>query len=237
MRLFRPFFLLLCAAPLLCAQLETRLHRFSHAPPDLVEKQIRILVTEGPRVSMNARAEQVIVIADAATHEKIASMLRELSRPALRAHLKVWHNGEGSDLLLPDGAVFSLRVSRTPPPQVLEQARQRLPPESRRLPAAGSGLEVHLILLREDPPAVRLRVTPAVAFGVTPPSEVVRYEEMSTDLLLQDDVYVELGKAMAENEFYRGFLQTLPAPDQPPRAVGLLISLEKLSKADGAESE
>lgn len=213
----------------LAKELETRLHAYDHAPPALVERQLRALIPEGPRVSMNPQARQVIVIADAATHDKVASMLRELGRPRANLHFKVRHNQEVRDFSLMDGLSFSLPVSRTPPTSVVQQAITRLDPEKQQLPVVGSALQVQAILLREDPDVARLRVVPAVLFGVAPPFEVVDYQELAMDILITSEAYLELQESLATHDFYREFLKTQPEANRTARPVSLLISFERLS--------
>ncbi|MEX2607095.1 MAG: hypothetical protein WD708_07085 [Kiritimatiellia bacterium] len=217
-------------------ELKTRLHSYEHAPAALVERQLRALIPEGPRVSMNPRAKQVIVIADDATHDMVASMLRELGRPPVTLHFKVRHNQDVRTFSLLDGLSFSLPVSRTPPGEVVEQARSRLDPEKQSLPVVGSALQIQAKLLRENPEAARLRVLPAVLFGLAPPYEVVEYHELATDILINSEFFLELQQSLNNHDFYRGFLRTRPEPEMAARPVSLLISLEKISFGTEADS-
>lgn len=209
--------------------LETRLHHFEYAPPELVEKQLRALIPEGPRVSMNAEAGQVIVIADAATHEKIAAMLHELGRPPHQLQFWVRHNRDSFRFATGDGVPVSLPVSQTPPPQLVEMARARLAPETRHLPVVGSALQVNIFLLKEDPPLARMRVVPAVLFGPLQPYEVVSFDDLTMDFLVETEQYIELQAQLSQHDFYRLFMQTQPDPQAAPRPVSLLISFEGLA--------
>lgn len=217
----------------LADEVETRLHEYKHAPSALVERQLRALIPEGPRVSMNPRARQVIVIADDETHEKVASMLRELGRPPVTLHFKVRHNQEIRRFSLLDGLSFSLPVSRTPPTAVVQQAITRLDPEKRELPVAGSALQVQAKLLREDPEVARLRVLPAVLFGIAPPFEVVDYPELAMDIMITGEAFLELEASLSQHDFYREFLKTQPRADRTARPVSLLMSFERISFGNG----
>lgn len=223
--------LLLCATvSRLAAQTETRVYRFSQSPPQLVEKQIRFLVPEEKRVSMNPEAGQVIVVADSETHAKIASMLREMERPAARLRFRVRHNRESMEFTVGDAVPVTLPVSKNPPEDLLRMARSRLPPDQRDLPSAGTALTAHVKLLREDPPAaVRLRVVPAFAFGESPPYRVVSYDELATDVMLTTARYLELPEALAGHDFYPRFFRTRSGPGGQVRSVGLLLSFDRLS--------
>jgi len=219
----------LCSLTLSAGELETRLHRFDYAAPQLVEKQLRALIPEAPRVSMNAEARQVIVIADDSTHQKIAAMLKELGRPPTQLVFTVRHNREVMRFAMGDGVPFTLPVSQTPPRQLVEMARNRLTPEIRRLPVVGSALQAHVILLREDPEIARMRLTPAVIFGLAPPYEVVDFQDIAMDLMIDTEKFVELQEALTRHDFYTLFLKTQPDPQAAPRPVSLLISFEGLN--------
>ncbi|MDA3874493.1 MAG: hypothetical protein PF795_11115, partial [Kiritimatiellae bacterium] len=203
----------------LADELETRLHSYEHAPAALVERQLRALIPEGPRVSMNPNAKQVIVIADEETHDMVASMLRELGRPQVTLHFKVRHNQEVRTFSLFDGLPFSLPVSRTPPTSVVQQAVDRLAPEKQQLPVVGSALQIQAKLLREDPEVARLRVLPAVLFGVAAPYEVVDYPQLAMDILITTDSFLELQESLSKHDFYREFLQTQPEANRTARPV------------------
>lgn len=208
--------------------LVTRLHHFEYASPELVEQQLRALIPEGPRVSMNPAAGQVIVIADEATQDKIASMLRELGRPPHQLHFMVRHNRETFRFVTGDGVPVSLPVTQTPPPQLVEMARARLAPETRHLPPVGSALQLNIVLLKEEPPMARMRVVPAVLFGPLQPYQVVSFDELAMDFLVDDQKYIELYEQLIRHNFYRLFMQTQPDPQVAARPVSLLLSFEGL---------
>jgi len=218
------------------AQLETRVYSYTNSPPRVVERQIRALVPEKPRVSMNPEAGQVLVIAEPSVHEKIASMLHRMDRPPARLYFRVRHNREVKRFSVMDGVPLTLPVSGDPPEDVVARARGRLSPGREKAPAAGTALKVHVKLLREDPPAVRLRIVPAVAFGKEPPYEVVSYDELATDLMLTTENYVDVREALGGHDFYRDFLRTRPTPATPPRPVGLLMSFERLGYGQEGEA-
>ncbi len=211
---------------LCAAELETRMHQFEYASPDLVERQIRALVPEAPRVSMNPRANQVLVIADAETQDKVAAMLKVLGRPPRKLKFRVQHNREVLNFTIADGIPLTLPVSQTPPQNLIMQARGRLAPETRNLPVVGSALQAHVILLREDPAVLRVRVVPAVIFGALQPYQVVSYDDLAMDMMLNTEEYVELQKVLGHHDFYRQFLLTQPDPVAAPRPVSLLVSFE-----------
>jgi hypothetical protein len=229
MRIFVLLVSIFFGGRLVSGELETRLHSFSYAPPELVERQLRVLIPESPRVSMNPRANQVIVIADAETHDKVASMLRELGRPTVILHFRVRHNRVVRQFSVMDGLSISLPVSQTPPRSVVDHAKSRLALEKQKLPVVGSALQVQAKLLREDPAVVRLRVLPAVLFGKAPPYEVVDYKELAMDILITTESYLELQESLAGHDFYSRFLRTQPDVQRSPRPVSLLMSFERLS--------
>ncbi|MDF3127626.1 hypothetical protein P0Y35_00310 [Kiritimatiellaeota bacterium B1221] len=213
---------------LYAAELETRMHHFEYAPPHLVERQIRALVPEAPRVSMNPRANQVIVIADAETQERVAAMLKVLGRPPRKLKFRVQHNREVLTFTVADGVPLTLPVSQTPPHNLIMQARGRLAPETRNLPVVGSALQAHVILLREEPAVLRVRVVPAVIFGALQPYQIVSYDDLAMDVMLDTEEYLELQKVLSHHDFYRQFLLTQPDPSAAPRPVSLLVSFEGL---------
>lgn len=208
--------------------METRLYSYTNATPEEVEMQIRRYVPEGPRVLVQPDLQQVMVIADRQTHGQVATLLSRIDQPV--AHLVIWyrHNREARKLDLIDGATGTLPVTRTPPKELVEMARSHLPPEQQRLPVVGSALHIHAVLLRQDPAMVRLRVTPAVTFGITPPYEPVIFEDLATDQMINTLEFVDLVDTLRQNEFYANFFQSQPDPDHPPRPVGLLITLDHI---------
>ncbi|MGA0333217.1 MAG: hypothetical protein ACO3NW_04610 [Kiritimatiellia bacterium] len=205
-------------------ELETRVHTFEFATPELVEQQLRALIPQGPRVSMHPSENKVIVIADAETHARIDSMLKVLGRPPRRLRFRIQHNREVREFSVPDGIPLSLPVSSSPPERLLNLARSRLAPDLQNLPVVGSALQAHVIVLREDPAVLRLRITPAVVFGALPPYEVVDYPEWTTDLMISEENYLEIQEQMKDSDFYREFLKTQPDPAARARPVSLLIS-------------
>jgi len=230
MRIFlRGWIGLLCLTYLGAGELETRVHSYEYASPALVEKQLRAMIPEGPRISMNPRAKQVIVIADDEMHTRIASMLKVLGRPPRELVFWLRHNREVFEFTVSDGVPLSLPVSQTPPQRVVEMARSRLDPEARSLPVVGSALQAHVILLRENPAVLRMRVTPAMIFGVVPPYEVVEFKTVTSDLLVDTENYVEVQDVLKRTDFYREFLKTQPDPDRSARPVSLLLSFEGLT--------
>jgi len=215
----------------------TRVHSFEYAPPELVERQLRMLIPETRNVTVNPAVNQVIVNADAATQEKVASMLRQLGRPPANLHFRMWHNRNERSFAVRDGVLFSMPVSQTPPESVVEHARSRLAPEQRDQPPAGTALQAHVHLLRDDPPTARLRLVPGVLFGVAHPYEVVSYDELATDILVPADEYIEIRERLASHSFFSGFLRTQPREGQRARPVSLLLSLERLSFGELEEEE
>jgi|GEM_PF-1217660 len=226
--LYYVFLMVFWISPTVWAELETRLHSFEYASADLVEKQLRALIPEGPRVSMNAERKQAIVIADAATQDKITSMLRELGRPPTELKFVIRHNRETIRFSVLSGIPFTLPVSQTPPVQLVEMARGRLAPEMRGLPVVGSALRVDGLLLREEPAVARMRVTPAVLFGVAQPHHVVDFPDLAMDFSIDTESYIELQETLTRHDFYRLFLQTQPDPQSAIRPVSLLVSFEGL---------
>lgn len=228
--------LLILTAGLLCClrgELETRVHRFEYAEPEWVERQVRALVADPHRVSMNPRANEVMVITDAETHTKVEALLRVLGRPPRYLRFKVKHNRELLPFRVADGVPLTLPVSQTPPAQLVEIARTRLGPEDRNLPVAGTALQVQVMLLRENPDVVRMRIFPAVLFGPLQPYKVIRYEDLTMDIMVDTENYLEFQDPLGGHAFYRQFLQTQPDPSAPPRPVSLVVSFEGVEYGDG----
>ncbi len=214
---------------LFAGELQTRIYRFEGMNPEEVEEQVRRFVPLGPRVLVNPEVNQVMVIADAATQEQVARLFERLDRPMHRVVFWFRHNqDEPQSLNLMDGDFANFPVTRTPVPQVVANARARLRHESRNAPLVGSVLQTHFSVLRADPARVRIRLTPAVLFGGTPPYEVILFSEMSTDVMMTDDAFVDLVDQLAENEFYRMFFRSEGATAGRHTPVGLLISLEEV---------
>ncbi len=220
----------MCAlVPMLWAAPEQRMYSFSSLSPDLVEARIRQWVPERARVLMNRERGQVMVIAEPEIHVKIARMMERLDRPVPSLKVRLRRNEEWQDLEWLSGAPGTLSVTSHPPEDLVALARTQLAPELRELPVQGAAFETHLSLLREDPPVARLRVVPAIAFGVVPPYEVIRREDMAMDLLIRGDEYNDLGAMLSKNVYYARFLREQPDPERPPRPVTLLLSLEGTS--------
>ena len=214
---------------LLCqwtAQTITQLHSYGQANPELVERQIRALVPEGPRVSMNLAARQVIVVAEPEIQERIAAMVAQLSKPPMELSFRIQHNLDVQNVTVLSGTLFSVPVSSAPPGPLIQRARARLGLEKRGLPVVGSALQVHATLLRESPAIARLRVTPAVIFGILKPYEVVIFEEYAQDVLINAEEYLAMPKALTSHDFYRTFLLSFAEPTAAPKPVGLLLSME-----------
>ena len=218
-------------------QMETRLYEFGDADAGEVEAQIRRYVPEGPRVLVNPEINQVMVIADAETHRQIAQMLSRIDQPAQRVILWFRHNREVTEVSLLDGAIGTLPVTRTPPEALVREARRFLPGDRRDMPLVGSVLHVHASVLRTEPARVRLRITPAVTFGFTPPYEPVLFEDMATDLMITDEAFLDVVEALRENDFYADFFRSQPEPDHPPRPVGILLSVDRLVSGREAAAE
>lgn len=211
-------------------QLETRMYRFEAMMPAEVEAQVRRWVPEGARVLVNPEVNQVMVIANAETHEQVAKIFERLDRPSHRVLFWFRHNqNEAQHLNLMDGDLANFPVTQTPVSKIVEAARGQLPHEQRNDPLVGSVLHTHFAVLRADPPRVRIRLTPAVLFGAYPPYEVVRFSEMSTDLMMTEEAFVDLVERLSENEFYRMFFRSQGATDGRHTPVGLLISLEEVT--------
>jgi len=232
------FFFFLLLFPLVgFSAAETRMHEFKNVSPELVERQIRMLVPEKHRVSMNADAGQVIVVAEPEVQDRVAAMLRELSRPP--TFLKFWvrHNRETREFEVRDGVPVNLPVSDQPPLSVVQRGRAMLPPGRQRLPVAGSVLQVHLKLLREDPAVARLRVVPTLLFGSEPPYEIVRFNRLESDVLINTRDYLDLPRALSSHVFYSDFLRSQIHPDHPPKPVALLFSFQGVTTGpDPAET-
>ncbi len=221
--------LFLCLPPALArAQLASRMYSYTNTPPAVVEAKVREIVPEAHRVLVNPQVNQVLVIADAATHDRVAGMLVRLDRPLARMRFWLRHNRETLPLELLDGAIGTLPVSQTPALSLVEKARRLLPAEQRSLPVVGSVLEIHVSVLRDNPAAARLRVTPAVLFGVATPYEPVRFTQLSSDLMVTGDAYLDVVEQLSRHDDYREFFSSQPDPGQAPRPVGLLLSLEEL---------
>lgn len=216
--------MLACCSAL--AQTVTQLHSYGDADPELVERQIRALVPEGPRVSMNRRAGQVIVVASPDIQEKVAAMVAQLSRKPLELRFRIRLNREVREFTVRDGVPFSVPVTEQPPEALLQMARGRLDPDKKNLPAVATALQFHAILLREDPVMVRLRVTPAVVFGVRMPYEVVSFEEVTQDMLVVTESFLNVSQKLSSHDFYRNFLRTRSEPSASATPVGILLSLE-----------
>lgn len=214
--------------PLFGGELETRIYRFEGMDPADVEAQVRRFVPQGPRVLVNPEVNQVMVIADEETHEQVARLFERMDRPSHRVVFWFRHNqNEPQHLNLMDGDFANFPVTRTPVPQVVTNARARLPHEWRDAPLVGSVLRTHFSVLRADPARVRIRLTPSVLFGSSPPYEVVSFSEMSTDLMMTDEAFVDLVDRLAENEFYRMFFRSEGSAGRHT-PVGLLVSLEEV---------
>ena len=212
----------------MAGQMETRLYDYGDADPETVTAQIRRYVPEGPRVLVNPEVGQVMVIADADTHAQIAQLLARIDQPAQRVVLWFRHNREAEEVSLLDGAIGTLPVTRTPPDALVQEARRFLPGDRRDMPLVGSVLHVHTVVLRSDPARVRLRITPAVTFGYTPPYEPILFDDLSTDVMLTDTGFLDLVHALRDNDFYADFFQSQPEPGHPPRPVGLLLSVARI---------
>ena len=217
--------LLLLLAPV-WAQTVTRLHSYGPANPELVERQIRALVPEGPRVSMNLAARQVIVVATPEVQEKVAAMVEQLAKPPMELRFRIQLNQEVRQVAVLSGAPFSMPLSSDPPAEVIQLGRNRLLPEHGNLPVVASALTLHATLLKEDPVIARIRVTPAVVFGVLKPYQVVEFPEYVQDVLVNDQEFIALEKKLRTNSFYRSFLRTHTEPTMAPKPVGILLSME-----------
>lgn len=204
------------------------MHQFGTLSAEMVESRIRMLVPDRARVSLNAAAGKVIVVAEPVVHEQIAAMLRELSKPKKKLVLRYRHNRDSKEVELENGGLFTLPVSTTPPAAVVENARRRMPPGRERMPAAGSVLQLHVSLLREDPAVVRLSITPAVLFGKEPPFEVYRHDRLRMDVLMNTDEFLDLPQALSTHAFYTTFLRTQPAGGGSEKPVALLLSLDAI---------
>lgn len=208
------------------AELQTRIYHFEALEPAEVEAMIRPLVPMGPRVLVNPEIRQVMVIADEETHEQVSRLFERLDRPSHRVQFWFRHNQHASQSLdLMDGDFANFPVTRSPLPQVADHARARLPPEWREAPLVGSVLRTHFSVLRADPARVRIRITPSVLFGSSPPYEVVSFSEMSTDLMMTDEEFVDLVQQLSGNEFYRMFFRSEVSSGRHV-PVGLLVSLD-----------
>jgi hypothetical protein len=94
------------------------------------------------------------------------------------------------------------------------------------LPVVATALQVHVKLLREDPPVARMRVTPAIAFGAFQPYEVVAFEELTQDLLMDTESFLDLPLKLSSHDFYKRFLRTRTEPSSTNTPVGLLLSMD-----------
>lgn len=226
---FRNLLLLLVLnlLPRAAGQLVTRIYAYQTLTPAQVEAEVRRWVPEGGRVLVNPAVNQVMVIAPPETHEQVARIFERLDRPTHRLDLWFRHNQqEGQTLDLIDGDFANFPVTRTPLPHIETEARAMLPFEQQDLPLVGSILNTHFAVLSADPARVRLRLTPALLFGSSPPYEVVRFENLAMDLLITDEAFVDLPDRLAENEFYRMFFRSRAADSDRHRPVGLLLSLQ-----------
>jgi hypothetical protein len=153
--------------------------------------------------------------------------------------LWIRHNRDVREVDLRDGVPLNLPVSDQPPSSLVRRGRGMLPPGRRNIPATGSVLRIHVKLLREDPAVARLRVVPTLLFGAEKPYDVVRFDRLQTDVLLNTQDYLDLPRALSGHRFYTEFLRTQPHPDHPPKPVALLLSFQGLttggeaSDADG----
>jgi hypothetical protein len=208
---------------------ETRMHSFGDVSPQLVERQIRMLVPEKQRVSMNAQAGQVIVVAEPEIQNRVEAMIRELSRPV--QYLKLWvrHNRDIREFQVRDGVPVNLPVSDQPSASMIRQGRSMLPPGRQNLPVVGSVLQLHVKLLREDPAVARVRVVPTMLFGSEPPYDVVRFTRLESDVLLNTRDYLDLPRELSTHAFYTEFLREQEHPDHPPKPVSLLLSFQGLT--------
>lgn len=221
-------FCLLCLFLLsgVSAQTVTRLHFYGEADPNLVERQIRSLVPEKPRVSMNPEARQVIVVAEPAVQDKVAGMVEQLAKVPLELSFRIRLNREVEEVTVESGVLFSVPVSREPPQTIVQLARARLNAGKQKEPVVASGLQFHPVLLREEPVVVRIRITPVVVFGSFQPYEVVEFSEYQQDLLMDTGKFLNLSEHLASHDFYRNFLRTAADPSEKPKPVGLLLSME-----------
>jgi len=210
---------------LLFAQMVTRLHFFGEADPELVERQIRALVPEGPRVSVNPESRQVIVVAEPAVQTRVAGMLEQLAQPPLQLNFRIRLNREVREVSVRDGILFSVPISQAPPESMTEIARARLPAGKQAEPVVASGLQIHPVVLREKPAVVRLRVTPVMVFGSFRPYEVVEFSDYSQDMLANTASFLNLSQELESHDFYRNFLRTGSDPGAAPKPVGILLSL------------
>ena len=208
------------------SQTVTQLHSYGDVDPDLVEQQVRALVPEGPRVSMNRDAGQVIVVAEPGVQDRVAAMLEDLMKPAVGLRFRLRINREVQDIAIEDGVLFSLPLTKKPPSDVVELARRRLGTANGRETVIASGLQIHPIVLREVPPVVRIRVTPVVVFGPFQPYQVVEFGEVTQDLLVTTREFVNLTEKLSSHNFYKRFLRTATEPSAVPKPIGLLLSMD-----------
>lgn len=218
-------FLLACLS-IGSAQTVTQLHSYGEANPDLVERQIRALIPERPRVSMNRNAQQVIVVAEPAVQEKVATMVAQLAKPPLEFRFRIRHNREVREVTVGAGIPFSIPVSEVPPEELILYSRGRLGSDKQQVPVVASALQLHAVLLREEPAIVRMRVVPAMVFGEAPPYDIVSFDEYTQDLLVNTTEFLNLSRELESHDFYRNFLRTRTEPSSIPKPVGLLLSLE-----------
>jgi hypothetical protein len=211
---------------LLFAQTVTRLHFFGEADPELVERQIRALVPEGPRVSVNPESRQVIVVAEPAIQNRVAGMLEQLAQPPLQLNFRIRLNREVKEVSVRDGILFSVPISQAPPENMTRLARARLPAGKQAQPVVASGLQVHPVVLREKPAVVRIRVTPVMVFGSFRPYDVVEFPEYSQDMLVNTSAFLNLSQELGSHDFYRNFLRSGSDPSAEPKPVGMLLSLD-----------
>lgn len=230
MRRYLSLFLLLPLS--VFSQTVTRLHDYGEADPQLVERQIRAIVPEGPRVSMNTNAKQVIVVAEPALQEKIAAMVAQLSKLPVELQFRLRLNKETVEVSVQEGVLFSVPLTENPPPRVEQVARARLDDRTKDEPIVASGLQFHPVLLREDPVVVRLRVTPVVVFGEFRPYDVIAFAEFAQDMLVTTTEFLNLSTELSSHDFYRSFLTTDTETSSIPKPIGLLLSMETNQKGD-----
>ncbi len=232
----RLFLLLIAMGTGVGAQaLETRVYAFTNTAPARVEAQIREWVPEGPRVLLNAARGQVMVLADEGTHQRIAQWLRRVDLPPPRLMLRIRRDREWSGVEWPDGTPATLAVTFAPPAELVEEARARAAGVTDRTPVAASVLQVQVSVLRDDPPTARLKVTPAVVFGAEAPHVVAAFPELTTDVLLTSEGYLDLPQALSGHAFYARFFRAQPDPARPAAPVGLLLSLEGLRHEEAVQ--
>jgi len=216
---------------------ETRIHEFGKLSPQMVESRIRLLVPDRARVSMNPAVGKVIVVAEPEVQEQISAMLRELAKPRKKLVLRYRHNRDQQELVLENGDIFTLPVSQTPPPSVVQDARRRLFPDHQNKAVAGSVLQAQVMLLRDDPPVVRLSITPVVLLGDEPPYDVYRYDRLRMDVMINTREYLDLPNALSTHSFYSTFLRTRPGERFSEKPIALLLSLDEVLEEQSGEAQ